>query len=641
MASPTIFSGKRTKLLTTDGLLLSSGATLDNDGPRNYIANGKAEVSTVGWATYADAAGALPVDGTGGSPASTLTRSTTTPLRGAASFLWTKSAANRQGEGFSYDFTIDAADKAKVLQISFDYFVASGTYADADLTVYIYDVTNALIIQPSGYTIQNATVQMKQGSTTFQSASNSTSYRLIVHTASTSASAYSLQFDNFAVGPQIVTQGAAVTDWKYEVSTITASTTNPTKGTTLIDRMWWRQVGGDMEIRFEYVQTSAGTGGTGPYYFKIPNNASVDTARITSSLDMAYGGPVVGSAKAYSGSVETPGVVSLTGNALQITINSNFVGDGVSGFFAPLSNANAWYTFTAKVPILGWSSNLQLSSDTDTRVVAARAYISSGSVSIGANALIPFNATSFDTHSAFVSGSSAYRVPVPGIYEIIVDTETASSVNNLILINGGVQQRIGPNAPFGTCQAMLSLSAGDLITIFSNNAGAVTYQGTSQSTTLSVKRLSGPATIAASETVAASYYDTTGQTLSGGYTQNNIKYQTKYFDTHNAYNPTTGLYTLPISGTYRISGLFRVATAQASSDDVYLGFALNGGQQYQYKAPFGLADALGTHITGTTLIRGLAGDTIAVFEQHGPAPSKTLQNSAGQQAVFSIERIGN
>ena len=111
----------------------------------NYITNSGAQANTTGWATYADAAGAVPVDGTGGSPNVTWTRSTTTPLRGIAEFNFVKDAANRQGQGVSSAFTIDLADRAKIMQISFDYDVVSGTYSggtsstNSDLIVYIYD----------------------------------------------------------------------------------------------------------------------------------------------------------------------------------------------------------------------------------------------------------------------------------------------------------------------------------------------------------------------------------------------------------------------------------------------------------------------------------------------------------------------
>jgi hypothetical protein len=155
-------------------------------GGINYIDNPDAETATTGWATYADAAATTPVNGTGGAATTTWTRTTSNPLRGVASFLLTKDAANRQGEGASYDFTIDDADKAKILSVSFDYEIASGTYADDDVLVYIYDVTNSALIQPAGYKLKNATIENKH-TATFQTASNSTSYRLILHVSSTSA----------------------------------------------------------------------------------------------------------------------------------------------------------------------------------------------------------------------------------------------------------------------------------------------------------------------------------------------------------------------------------------------------------------------------------------------------------------------
>ena len=100
-------------------------------------------------------------------------------------------------------------------------------------------------------------------------------------------------------------------------------------------------------------------------------------------------------------------------------------------------------------------------------------------------------------------------------------------------------------------------------------------------------------------------------------------------------------HSCPISGTYRVSGSFHIATAQTTGDDIYIGFAINGSLVFQYRAPFNINDTLGTHLHATTLVQGKAGDNIALFEQHGTAGSKTLANSSSAQACFSIERIGN
>jgi hypothetical protein len=209
---------------------------------KNYILNPSAEHVVTGATAYADAAADSPADGTGGAPNSTITRSTTTPLRGAASFLFTKSSgASRRGEGFSIDFDIDSADKAKVLQISFDYLIASGTYVDDAMTVWIYDRTNATVIQPAGCTIKNASVAMKQIAT-FQTASNSTAYRLCFHVGVSTDSSNTIQFEDIFVGPQAVTNGAAVTDWVTYTPTITGF------GTATNVSFKSRRVGDSLEV---------------------------------------------------------------------------------------------------------------------------------------------------------------------------------------------------------------------------------------------------------------------------------------------------------------------------------------------------------------------------------------------------------
>lgn len=193
-------------------------------GGINYIsANPGAEADTTGWTTYADAASNVPVDGTGGSPNSTWTRSTSSPLRGSASFLWTKSgSANRQGEGVAYPFTIDSSDKGNLVAVSFDYAVASGTFTasnettapnndgttstnagNSDLEVFVYDITNSTLISVTPQVLTANTSLGTKFEGTFQASSTSTSYRLIIHTATSTTNNFTVQFDNFRVGPLI------------------------------------------------------------------------------------------------------------------------------------------------------------------------------------------------------------------------------------------------------------------------------------------------------------------------------------------------------------------------------------------------------------------------------------------------------
>ncbi len=160
----------------------------------DIITNGRFETSIDGWNTYADAAGATPVDGTGGSPVITFARSTTTPLFNTASGLLTKTATDSQGQGVSTPFTLPLGMISRDNTIEL-YSAVGGTYVTGDLKVYIYDITNATLITPSVTDISSVTgrFQAQWRSTA------STSYRLILHVSTTSTNAYTCKIDNISI----------------------------------------------------------------------------------------------------------------------------------------------------------------------------------------------------------------------------------------------------------------------------------------------------------------------------------------------------------------------------------------------------------------------------------------------------------
>lgn len=58
---------------------------------------------------------------------------------------------------------------------------------------------------------------------------------------------------------------------------VVASGTTCAKGTTSLDKFWWRRRGNMVEWRFEYVQTAGGTAGTGAYIWTLPTGLDIDT----------------------------------------------------------------------------------------------------------------------------------------------------------------------------------------------------------------------------------------------------------------------------------------------------------------------------------------------------------------------------
>lgn len=651
---------KKTGSLDTEWQELGSGI-----GGINYIENSDAESGTAGWSTYADAAGSAPVDGTGGTANITWSRSTTSPLRGVADFNLVKDAVNRQGQGVSYDFTIDSADQAKILTISADYEVLSGTFATGDLAVYVIQdpAGTPVVLQPAGYQVTAGTNGNKlRLAATFQTASNVTSYRLCIHVASVSALAYTLAFDSVAVSPQQVVYGAPVTDWQDYTPVITAVTTNPTLGTTTVNKARWRRVGDSMQIEYQVKQTSAGTAGSGLYFFALPSGYAVDSSKLGyfSAHDGVAGAGSVTiqtASTAGTGSVYAYDATRLACLFVADSIGAGGVTWGSANF--AFSNAALTVSFTAQVPILGWSSSVVVSSSTDTRVVAARFNTSTARTTNNTAPAIIYDVVQYDTHGAYNSSTGTYVVPVSGQYKVsafALWSATASTVGHSFSLqlkrNGTFVSNICGTRAQTTALATFDCSGS---TTFNLNAGdSLTFGGYSDtaSTTIAsqplsnwvcVERISGPSQIAASESVAMRAYNTSGFSVPNNSVTTITGWTTSY-DTHGAFNASTGIYTVPVSGKYRVSGTLLFAS---SALVVGQPFSLIAGQSGSVSSNWvcGQSWAMGNVTTaaaagGSDTIQCLAGDTIAIRAYQSQGAARSLSTSATENH-FEITRVGN
>jgi len=548
---------------------------------KNYILNPAAHKNTSGWATYADAAASSPVDGTGGSPTLTLTRSTSSPLRDEGSFLITTTAANLQGEGASYDFTIDSADKAKVLTFSFDY-ATDVTIATGDFVVYIYDVTNASLIQPAGYQLQGAVTGINYKHTgSFQTASNSTSYRLIIHRAVTTATATNLKLDNIILGPQVVQYGAPVDSPMAYTPTFTGFGTPSSVNFTS-----WRD-GAVLKIQGTFVNgTPTATEGRITLGYKGVS-ANVTSKSTLPSLMLVGSWADNGSSSTTdfrnrSVMVETSKTYLVFGAHNSTTSGLNKQNsNGVSGTGHTIS-------LYAEVPIEGWESTVQMSNDTDTRVVAARAtsttatsYTSAGTVKATFS-----TGTTYDTHGAW--STDTYTVPVSGKYVVktkISGTQVASAANGYINLylykNGSANQTMGTRVYETTASVYKGIEgsgtidcvAGDTLDVRVTNQSGNTFSanGVASENWISIERLSGPSAIAASEEINCEA-TTSSQAVTNG---NTIIYSSETFDSHGCYDPSTGLFTVPVAGVYSVTASVGTATVAAGAAGEYFGVRLS------------------------------------------------------------------
>lgn len=635
-------------------------APSNGGGGINYITNPNGEDSTAGWATYADAAASSPVDGTGGAPTLTLTRSTSSPLRGTACFLLTKDAANRQGNGASYDFTIDRADLAKVLEVTVDiesttgFAASSGAVSsDSDIKWFMYDVTNSVLVplSPGVITAGIGVQQTFRG--TFQTASNSSSYRLIGHVATTNATAWTLKFDNVRVGPPSVSQGTTMTDWTaYTPAFVGFGTVTP-------GSIYSRRVGDTLQVQgfFTAGTPTAVVGSMTLGFNGASANVSTDTAKVA-------GTTIIGKASVSTSSTTVFDWAVLASSSSPTTVNFSTQSSTTNQTTGPVNGNSLTSTgqsvfFYFQVPIAGWSSNVQMSSETDTRVVAA-SYNGTSSVIAAQNTwnAIAFGTKQFDTHGAYNTSTGAYTVPVSGKYRITVSTAasiTAAAANTDLLVGVGKNSNTSPyaqnqttafntSANFYQCQVTTTVDAvaGDILYgLVEQSMSATTNIALNTGTSLSyfaIERISGPAAIAATESVGMRYTTSSQATTT---TTAVAVFTVKDFDTHNAYNTSTGIYTVPVSGMYSITGVVLGSARVGASHDMTASIQANGSTIASTNIFINAASNPGTvqmpgQCSATT--RLLAGQTITFSARTGY--NDNLSGSATAN-MMSIVRVGN
>lgn len=443
-AGPLIWSGGgQAKGLNAGGITLQNGHTLSDTGPSNLIANGAFEdPSTAGWATYDDGASAAPVDGTGGSPANitAIAQDTTTAdlIDGRGTAQLVKAAANAQGQGWSYDFTLPtkSALVSSLVSLSFDYYMSVSSVSDV-MRVYLYDKTNSTLITPTfvscggGATPSLASVTVPCHAELAWLSTTSVSYRLIFHTAATSTTAVTTFVDNIYTGQYRSAVGPNV----GPAQLLTFTLSNFGNGTQAI---YVTRVGEFAEIQGVLMVGSSVP--TGAITLAFPSGYTISPEQSTSNC--------FGAATASHSSAFHNGAVAYSSGSLV------FVGDDGANVW----NATNPITFAA-ADLIAFSARVRISEFVGSSAIGENkveyAYNTSGTTSAGGS-----DTTSFATGAVGAAIGSIASTTVTGSSKTSMRVRflTPIQANDLVVLEFDVGAD-GTWIPAGSVAPLMSYTA--------------------------------------------------------------------------------------------------------------------------------------------------------------------------------------
>jgi hypothetical protein len=610
--------------------------------------NGNFETgATTGWSlgTVGTLTNGLPTGtptfGSGSSGSLSISAITSGQLSGATSLSYSSSSVTNAGDMLaSPAVTLDSEDQAKVLTFKFYYKVVTpgGSVFAGNSTnsfgIAFYDVTNSVWLSQSGNfaMTQNSGVGIATG--TLQTGATTASVRMVIYNLAATSGPLTLYYDDFSLSPQTAPVGPVMTDRTSYTPTFSAGLGTPTA-----INMWWKRVGDECRISGSF---TTGTTTTGVATLTLPAGLNIDTTKIKStafgtSFGLAYrvltstgqnlttGTSGIQLAGIYNGTANVIQFAFETGSALYSSDNANTVFNS-----SELVNIQEFV-----VPIAGWSSNVQSSSDTDTRVISFCGTMNATQSVTADTTNIATQVTVKDTAGGW--SGSVYTVPVSGDYQCEICTGDAGAGSERIdvYVNGTLSRSlfVAASGNLTAGGALLGgLSAGATISFRSHTTTTLSATGS-----ISIFRLSGPAVIAATESVNCRVYSSS-TTVSG--TLATVVYSTKAWDTHNAYSLSTGIYTAPVSGKYQVNASIAMTGTFILNSTLDLQVQQTGANT-QTSESKSFAGGAVTQMNANVgdIFYMLAGDQIKV--QASNSGTSPVIAATTTQNWLSIARVGN
>lgn len=531
----------------TQKLYIDTGAILkavgSDSGSKNYIEGGDAESGNI-FTTYANGSSTPPTGALSGSPTATIATTSSNPLAGQNSFLFTPGSL---GDGLAYSFNLDRQDASTMLDLEMSLTI-TGTYTDGDVIVSLVDLGGAsnLPAFPDNkikYSVNNFKQVFKFQ---MQAASVGLTNRLHIHQA-TANTGYTIKFEVKLVSSNPLGYSPIVDE--FTAYTPTISGFGSPSGVSFFSR----RVGDSLEVfgSFGSGSSTAGAAQITVGYKGSDQNLTIDTSKITGNT--LIGSYFVGATGSMAGALLAP------------PSDAKYIAFGYtpSGSVNPLTAANGnnvaglgtSVQVYFKVPIKGWSENTLTISEYDGRLVVAEYGDFVGTTGTTSQEYI-YATKLKDTHNAVETDGSTYwrfRAPYSMEYEISLFSRcSVGGASVLSIYKNGSQEKIfgyHDNSMPLTSTGRLFLSAGDYIDM--RPASSSTNLATSINPTITIRSVSGAQEITMGERIFADYTFSGNKTVSPGI----IDYDYKQFDSHSAV--TTGgswKFTAPRTDIYTLKG---------------------------------------------------------------------------------------
>lgn len=613
---------------------------VDLKGDYNFIATKLA----TDWIGYDDGAADFPVNGVDGTATGLTLVAATSPISsepGVINIKLTKDAVDRQGKGFGLPFsTRGDIDKAAIRVCKIN-IASTAAYLDGDIIVMLYDTTNSRLIYPADQRIFASSLVSAQ-QFEFQLSSDSTAYRLILHVASTNASAYELNGVIKFVETKKQT-GPVVSDWVSYTPTL-SDATNINPG---YPKAFWRRVGDSIHVKGTIYWNGNGAGST--FAVSLPTGFVADTSKLEGSSDSPCGyGTWFNNGTDYADLQVTRGSFTTVVFIESDTLNS---WDGSQA-------ANGDYiNFNAQVPIAGWSSNQVLSEDAGNRNIYVRA-VKSGDQTItagaGATTITGFTETE-DTSSSFDPTTGIFTAPETGYYDsdctVNMGTNATPPTNAQFYLSGNSlswgrfysEVWTGSKAYyFPVATTGIFLTKGQTLTLIGQCSGQnITCAGAG--TVWTIAKRQSPQQIAASAINSIRYTSTSGQSISTS-TNSVINFANKVYDDFTSVTTGAGWkYEPNQNARYRIDVSVKLlgSTDWDTGDRAQLFLRKNGSTicMLDEFSPFATGADLDPQLHGATELDLTTVDDIDAVIYHTTGATLTLSTNSIFNYI-TITKIG-